>query len=69
MFCITHSKGKESHGNDFYTITDNASHHNKINGNDVNVTVTTKDGVGSPTITGTGSGVLELTTDDKLDAS
>ena len=57
-------------------ITDASSHHAQINGTDVNVTVKTKAGVGSPVITGTtatnsttGNGVLEITPADKLDAS
>jgi len=50
-------------------ITDASSHHNQINGADVNATVTTKAGVGTPTITGTGNGVLALTPADQLSAS
>ena len=57
-------------------ITDASSHHAQINGTNVNVTVKTKAGVGSPVITGTtatnsttGNGVLEITPADKLDAS
>lgn len=42
------------------TVTDASSHHNKINNKNMNVSGTTKKGVGAPTITGTGNGVLAL---------
>ena len=51
------------------TITDAYSHHNKINDADVNATVKTKAGVGTPTITGTAAGVLAITPADQLAAS
>lgn len=58
------------------SITDASSHHKQIGGNDVNVTVTTKAGVGSPVITGktasnstNGNGALVITPADQLDAS
>ena len=58
------------------TITDASSHHAQINETDVNVTVTTKTGVGEPVITGTtesngttGNGALYITPADQLDAS
>ena len=57
-------------------ITDNASHHNQINGTDVNVEVAVKAGVGTPTITGVtasnstaGNGALHITPEDQLKAS
>ncbi len=58
------------------SITDASSHHKKIDNTDVNVTVTTKAGVGSPVITGTtssnstaGNSALYITPADQLDAS
>lgn len=51
------------------TITDAYSHHNKINDANVNATVKTKAGVGTPTITGTAAGVLAITPADQLAAS
>ncbi len=51
------------------TVTDNASHHNLINGAAANATVAVKPGVGTPTITGTAAGVLAITPADELDAS
>lgn len=51
------------------TVKDNASRHNKISTNDVNVTVAVKAGVGTPTITGTAAGVLAITPSDALSAS
>lgn len=42
------------------TITDNASRHAKIGDTDVTATVAVKAGVGAPTITGTGAGVITL---------
>lgn len=50
-------------------ITDASSHHAQINGSDVNVKVTTKAGVGTPTITGTSAGEIALTPTDQLKAS
>ena len=58
------------------TITDASSHHAQISDADVNVSVTTKAGVGSPVITGTtssnsttGNGALYITPADQLEAS
>jgi len=51
------------------TITDNASHHKKINDADVQASVAVKAGVGTPTITGTGAGALAITPADQLTAS
>ena len=51
------------------TITDNASHHAQNGTDNVNVTVTTKAGVGTPTISGTAAGELAITTSDTLSAS
>ena len=47
------------------TVKDNGSHHTTNTG----VEVVTKAGVGNPTITGTDTGVLELNTANKLEAS
>lgn len=57
-------------------ITDASSHHNKIGEADVNASVTTKAGVGTPVITGTtasnsttGNSALNITPADQLNAS
>ena len=51
------------------TVKDNASHHAQINSTDVQATVAVKAGVGTPTITGTGAGVLAITPANQLSAS
>lgn len=51
------------------TITDNSSHHDQINGTDVNATVAVKAGVGTPTITGTAANALAITPANQLSAS